>query len=83
MKYNEKVDIWAAGLMFAEMLLKKRHLIQHKDDSSAMKEIASLCDLKKEDLELIREELRGFIRVNRNKSWESLAKGSNLNESVI
>lgn len=46
--YNQQVDIWALGLVFAEMLLHKRHILKYESDLLMLSQIASFCHLREE-----------------------------------
>lgn len=44
--YNQSVDIWGLGLIFAEMALNKKHLLPYDNDRSMLSQICSLCSFK-------------------------------------
>lgn len=44
-KYGPSVDVWCLGLLFAELLLNKRHILQYKDDQTMLGQVAGLCSL--------------------------------------
>jgi hypothetical protein len=51
--YNQSVDVWGLGLIFAEMILNKRHILQYENDLLMLSQISSFCGLTEEDKCLI------------------------------
>ena len=67
--YTEKVDIWALGLVFAELLIKKKHLLKYVSEEKMLSQVATFCGLPREDRILIPEEFRVKIKQLNMKSW--------------
>lgn len=43
--YKQSVDIWGLGLILAETVLNKRHLLPYESDAAMLSQISSLCGL--------------------------------------
>lgn len=44
--YNQAADVWGLGLIFAELVLNKRHLLKYESDGMMVNQISSFCPLK-------------------------------------
>jgi serine/threonine protein kinase len=81
--YNQAVDVWCLGLVLAELLLNKRHLLPYETDLLMLSQLASLAALGQDDRSLIPETLGRNVTVNRGKSWSQLAGAKNLDKSLV
>ena len=52
-KYNQSADIWGLGIILAETVLNKKHLLQYESDHAMLSQISSLCGFKESDGNLI------------------------------
>jgi hypothetical protein len=71
--YNQSVDVWGLGLIFAEMVLNKRHILNYESDLLMLSQMASFCGLENADRTLIPEQLLENITISKGKSWDHLA----------
>jgi serine/threonine protein kinase len=44
-RYSYSADVWALGLVLAELSLNHRHLLPYESDQRMLSQISSLCDL--------------------------------------
>lgn len=44
--YDQSVDIWGLGLIFAELMLNKRHVLKYESDALMLDQISSFCPLR-------------------------------------
>jgi serine/threonine protein kinase len=51
--YEQSVDVWGLGLIFAEMILNKEHILEYKSDRLTLNQMGSFCGLKDADRRLI------------------------------
>jgi len=51
--YNQSVDVWGLGLIFAEMITNKRHILHYENDHLMLSQLSSFCGLSEEDKSLI------------------------------
>lgn len=52
-KYHQNADIWGLGIILAETVLNKRHLLPYESDLAMLSQISSLCGFKESDGKLI------------------------------
>ena len=52
--YDQSVDIWGLGLIFAELALKKKHLLPYDNDRSMLSQVCSFCSFKQNDNFLVK-----------------------------
>jgi hypothetical protein len=51
--YEQSVDVWGLGLIFAEMILNKGHILEYESDRLMLSQMGSFCGLKDADRRLI------------------------------
>jgi serine/threonine protein kinase len=81
--YDKGVDVWGLGLIFAELLLNKRHLLHYESDLSMLSQLASFCAMESADKSVIANQFVKHITISRAKSWKKLAEQKNLDESLV
>lgn len=78
--YGQAVDVWGLGLVMAEMLLNKRHILQYESDLLMLGQVATLCGLDNADRQLIPEQMSKQVTNGRGRSWRQLANEKNLDQ---
>ena len=62
-EYDQKLDVWTCGLIFAELLTLIKPILPYKSDLETLDQVVNFCDYsEKEDREVIKEDFRQMVK---------------------